>query len=118
MARLSRRPVVRFLVLLSAALLAGVVISEGMLALRGGNQPTLHDRWIVVKLRVRYNFALSLHRELEVSVHHGLVTLSGSVQTRQDRDRAIAIAKETAGVTGVINLLTVTQPVSPPAAPH
>jgi len=111
------RQVMRFLALLLLALLIGGLIAQGLTSRHGRNQPTIDDRWIVVKLRLQYNFALSLHRELEVSSRHGLVTLSGSVQTQQDRERAVAIAKNTAGVTGVINLLSVTRP-APAAAPH
>ncbi|MDE3154922.1 MAG: BON domain-containing protein [Acidobacteriota bacterium] len=123
MARATRTPlarVMRYLGILLIALVAGVLATQVIASLRGGNQPTMYDRWILVKLRLRYNFALSLHRDLEVSVLHGLVTLSGSVATPQDRDRAVAIAKRTRGVTGVINLLSVARPatIATPAAPH
>ncbi|HVC20407.1 MAG TPA: BON domain-containing protein [Vicinamibacterales bacterium] len=101
MARLSFIAVVVILALAIAAALA-----PG----RGPNAPTLRDRWIGMKLRVHYDFALGPHRDLQVTVSHGLVTLSGAVGTPEDRRRAAAIARRTGGVVGVVDMLTLETP--------
>jgi osmotically-inducible protein OsmY len=46
-------------------------------------------------------------RELEVIVHHGEVTLTGSVPERSQRERAVHIAESVRGVTEVVSRLHV-----------
>lgn len=46
-------------------------------------------------------------RELEVIVHHGEVTLSGSVHERRQRERAVHIAESVRGVTEVVSRIRV-----------
>jgi osmotically-inducible protein OsmY len=46
-------------------------------------------------------------RSIRVSTDHSVVTLSGTVGSTAERDRAIALARETAGVTNVVDHLTV-----------
>jgi hyperosmotically inducible protein len=41
---------------------------------------------------------------------NGVVTLSGSVRTAAEADRAVAVARQTTGVTGVQSELAVSQP--------
>ena len=51
--------------------------------------------------------------EIEVIVHHGEVTLSGTVTDRTQRDRAIRIAESIRGVIDVVARLHIA-PVPPP----
>jgi len=47
---------------------------------------------------------------INVSAANGVVTLSGSVRTPAERDRAVAVARQTSGVSDVRSELAVTQP--------
>jgi hyperosmotically inducible protein len=46
-------------------------------------------------------------RAIDVSTHGTIVTLTGTVRSAGERERAIALARETAGVTRVIDRLEV-----------
>ena len=46
-------------------------------------------------------------RAIDVTTEGTTVTLAGTVQTQQERDRALSLARETAGVTKVVDALTV-----------
>jgi hyperosmotically inducible protein len=46
-------------------------------------------------------------RSIEVSTSGSIVTVSGSVASRGERDRALSLARETAGVTKVVDHLAV-----------
>lgn len=46
-------------------------------------------------------------RAIDVSTEDTVVTVAGTVHSQQERDRAVALAKETDGVTKVIDQLTV-----------
>ena len=46
-------------------------------------------------------------RAIDVSTHGTTVTLQGSVRSTAEHDRALALARETAGVTQVIDQLGV-----------
>lgn len=84
---------------------------------RGADRVTLRDRWIDMKLRIHYDLALGPHRDLEVAVSNGLVTLSGAVPTRAERRRAVDIADHTGGVVGVVDMMTVETPARSPKKP-
>jgi len=63
-----------------------------------------------VELRVRAAFALDRHlrgAELDVSAYRRVVTLSGSVADADQAVRAVRIARETEGVTSVLDRLRV-----------
>jgi len=47
---------------------------------------------------------------INVTAANGVVTLSGSVRTPAERDRAVAVARQTSGVSDVRSELAVTQP--------
>lgn len=47
---------------------------------------------------------------INVTAANGVVTLSGQVRTPAERDRAVALARQTSGVTDVRSELAVTQP--------
>ena len=46
-------------------------------------------------------------RRIDVSTNHSTVTLSGTVESAAEHDRAVSLARETAGVTHVVDRLTV-----------
>jgi hyperosmotically inducible protein len=46
-------------------------------------------------------------RNIDVDTKDGVVTLSGTVNSRDERDRALRLASETSGVRGVTDRLTV-----------
>jgi osmotically-inducible protein OsmY len=46
-------------------------------------------------------------RAVNVTTRHGAVTLAGPVMSEQERQRAVALARETAGVTNVVDQLSV-----------
>jgi hyperosmotically inducible protein len=48
-------------------------------------------------------------RTIDVSTHGATVTLSGTVASARERERAVALARETAGVTQVVDHLQVRQ---------
>ncbi len=47
---------------------------------------------------------------INVTATNGLVILSGSVRTAAERDRAVAVARQTSGVSDVRSELAVSQP--------
>jgi hyperosmotically inducible protein len=46
-------------------------------------------------------------RSIDVTTEDTTVTIAGTVHSQQERDRALALAKETAGVTKVVDALVV-----------
>ena len=48
--------------------------------------------------------------KINVTAANGVVTLSGSVRTAVERDRAVTIARQTSGVSDVRSELSVAQP--------
>jgi osmotically-inducible protein OsmY len=76
-----------------AANRAGVVLSEGALTAKIKSKMALDD--------------LVQARSIDVTTSGHVVTLSGSVRSAAERDRAVQLAKETAGVTQVVDRLTV-----------
>ena len=46
-------------------------------------------------------------RAIDVTTNGSIVTLSGAVQTKAEHDRAVALARETAGVTKVVDRLQI-----------
>jgi osmotically-inducible protein OsmY len=49
-------------------------------------------------------------RAIDVTTAGSIVTLSGTVQSTKERERAVQLARETEGVTQVVDHLTVRQP--------
>jgi hyperosmotically inducible protein len=76
-----------------AANRAGEVLSDGALTAKIKSKMALDD--------------LVRARAIDVTTTNGTVTLSGSVQSTAEHDRAVQLAKETAGVAQVVDRLTV-----------
>jgi len=77
----------------AAANKAGEVLSEGALTAKIKSKMTLDD--------------LVQARTIDVTTSGHVVTVSGTVRSSAERDRAIQLARETAGVTQVIDRLTI-----------
>jgi osmotically-inducible protein OsmY len=77
----------------AAANKAGEVLSEGALTAKIKSKMTLDD--------------LVQARTIDVTTSGHVVTVSGTVRSAAERDRAIQLARETAGVTQVIDRLLI-----------
>lgn len=76
-----------------AANRAGTVLSEGALTAKIKSKMALDD--------------LVQARTIDVTTSAHVVTLSGTVRSTAEHDRAVQLARETAGVTQVVDRLTV-----------
>jgi hyperosmotically inducible protein len=76
-----------------AANKAGEILSDGALTAKIKSKMALDD---TVRART-----------IDVSTSDHIVTMSGTVRSQTEHDRAVQLAKETAGVTRVIDRLTV-----------
>jgi osmotically-inducible protein OsmY len=66
-----------------------------------------HDASITSKIKAKMALDDSVKaRAIDVSTDGSTVTVSGTVRSRAERDRAVALARETAGVTTVIDHLS------------
>ena len=77
----------------AAANKAGEALSEGALTAKIKSKMALDD--------------LVQARTIDVTTNGHVVTVSGTVRSPAERDRAIQLARETAGVTQVIDRLTI-----------
>ena len=72
------------------------------------SQPLDADAWTTTKVQARYFIDSDLKgHEIDVDTRGGAVTLEGTVETDAQRTKAEQIARETSGVTRVVNRLTV-----------
>ena len=67
-----------------------------------------HDASITAKLKAKLALDEVVRaRAIDVSTEGSTVTLQGSIGTAAERERAVALARETAGVTGVIDQMVI-----------
>jgi osmotically-inducible protein OsmY len=78
-----------------AANRAGELLSDGSLTAKIKSKMTLDD--------------LVQARSIDVSTTNHIVTLKGTVRSQAEHDRAVQLARETAGVTRVVDNLTVSR---------
>jgi osmotically-inducible protein OsmY len=75
---------------------------------------TFDDAWITTKIQSQYFLdQLVKARNIDVDTSRGVVTLEGSVDSTAARDAALAIARDTEGVTRVVDRLNVTSSEPP-----
>jgi hyperosmotically inducible periplasmic protein len=68
----------------------------------------LSDSSLTAKIKSKMTLDDSVQaRSIDVSTTNHVVTLSGTVRSQAERERAVQLARETAGVTRVIDNLTV-----------
>ena len=69
---------------------------------------TAHEATITTKIKAKMALDDSIHaRSIDVSTDGSTVTLSGTVGSVAEHDRALALARETTGVTQVVDRLKV-----------
>jgi hyperosmotically inducible periplasmic protein len=86
----------------------GAEIGERTAAAAAKAQETMAEAAISAKIMSKMALDDSVKaRAIRVSTDRSTVTLSGTVGTTTERDRAIALARETDGVTSVVDRLTV-----------
>jgi hyperosmotically inducible protein len=73
---------------------------------------TLEEAALTTKIKAKMALDdLVKARSIDVTTHGTTVTLSGVVESKMERDRAMALARETDGVTDVIDNMKMLQPV-------
>jgi hyperosmotically inducible protein len=70
-----------------------------------GNQ--VEDAWITTKIQSKFFVDDEIEGDIDVTTNKGVVTLSGAAENAVARRQAEAIARETDGVTRVVNRLKV-----------
>jgi osmotically-inducible protein OsmY len=69
---------------------------------------TVNDQWIHTKITAKLSGEDKLKsRHIDVDVNKGVVTLKGVAYSAEERRLAVALAKDTKGVTQVVDKLTV-----------
>jgi osmotically-inducible protein OsmY len=67
-------------------------------------QETVNEAALSTKIKAKMALDdLVKARDINVTTHGTTVTLSGDVESKTEHDRAMALAKETAGVTSVVD---------------
>jgi osmotically-inducible protein OsmY len=75
------------------------------------SRPATDDSGISTRVRTALlNDPEVAANSINVTANNGVVTLSGSVRTAAERDRAVAVARQTSGVADVRSELAVSQP--------
>ena len=98
---------------LKPRLLACLVLVASLSAACAGKaiRPATDDSGISTRVRTALlNDPQVAAGNISVSASNGVVTLSGQVRTAAERDRAVAVARQTSGVSDVRSELAVSQP--------
>ena len=86
----------------------GAKIGEQTAVAANKAEEVLTDGALTAKIKSKMALDDSVQaRRIDVSTSHGVVTVSGKVRTQAEHDRAVQLARETNGVTRVIDHLTV-----------
>jgi hyperosmotically inducible periplasmic protein len=86
----------------------GAKIGEKTAIAAAKAEEVISDGAVTAKIKSKMALDDSVQaRRIDVSTDHGVVTVSGTVRSREERDRAVQLARETDGVTRVIDHLTV-----------
>jgi hyperosmotically inducible periplasmic protein len=89
---------------------AGQEISAKTAEAAKAAQETLSDGALTTKIKAKMALDDSVKAlDLYVDTVDGVVTVSGKVRSRAERDRALALARETNGVRQVVDRLTLTE---------
>ena len=87
--------------------LATVAMSTAQ-AVVGSAEKAITDRWITAKVRTHF-VGPTLLPDVQVETRGHVVTLKGNVPSSAARERAAGLARDTDGVTFVVNQLEVRQ---------
>jgi hyperosmotically inducible protein len=83
---------------------AGAEIGEKAAVATTRVQETVNEAALSTKIKAKMALDdLVKARDINVTTHDTTVTLSGVVESKTEHDRAISLAKETAGVTSVVD---------------
>jgi osmotically-inducible protein OsmY len=86
----------------------GAELGEKTAIVAAKAQETVEEAATTAKIKAKMALDETVKaRAIDVSTSHSTVTLSGTVGSEAARERAIALARETAGVTQVVDHLTV-----------
>ena len=87
---------------------AGAAIGERAAAAANAANEAIEDGQLTAKIKSKMALDdLVQARTIDVDTQNGNVTLSGRVRTRAERERALLLARETAGVRNVVDRLVV-----------
>src|SRR5712692_2541953 len=79
---------------------------------------TVTDAWITTKVKAKFADEKLLEgSDIHVDTNDRVITLAGTVPSREARERAVSIASGTEGVTLVVNHLVVKSSADPPWRP-
>lgn len=95
------------------SMLLAAILTAAMAAACGGSaiRPVNTDASISTRVRTALlNDTQVAATGINVTANNGVVTLSGSVRTAAERERAVAVARQTSGVADVRSELSVAQP--------
>lgn len=88
---------------------AGQEISQKTAAAAKTAQEALSDGALTAKIKAKMALDDSVKAlNLNVDTVDGVVTVTGNVRSRAERERALALARETDGVRNVVDRLTIT----------
>jgi osmotically-inducible protein OsmY len=92
----------------SAARERGAELGERAARAAATVQETVEEAAITSKIKAKMALDDSVRaRSIDVSTHGSTVTVSGTVRSTEERERALRLAQETAGVTRVVDQLDV-----------
>lgn len=90
----------------AAAREAGAVVGEKAAVAAARISDSIEEGSLTAKIKAKMVLDdLVKARSIDVSTEGTTVTIAGTVHSPQERDRALALAKETAGVTKVVDAL-------------
>ena len=91
----------------AAARRAGAEIGEKAATVAARVNESMEEGSLTAKIKAKMVLDdLVKARTINVTTDGATVTLTGTVHSPQERERAVALAKETEGVTGVVDRLT------------
>lgn len=87
---------------------AGARIGESVAVGAARAQDALSDGALTTKIKSKMALDDTVKAlSIDVDTNDGVVTLSGSVHSQAERDKAVQLAKDTAGVTSVVDRLVI-----------
>ena len=95
------------------SLISALVLTASLSAACGNKsiRPATDDTGVSTRVRTALlNDPQVAAGQINVTAVNGVVTLSGSVRTAAERDRAVTLARQTSGVSDVRSELSVSQP--------
>ena len=86
----------------------GAEVGERVATGAGAAQRALYNGQITAKIKSKMALDDTIQAaDIDVDTADGVVTLTGSVRSQAERDRAVRLAQETEGVRSVVDRLTV-----------